>query len=159
MIKNIYKLSELKDALPWHGKTVTLAGGCFDLLHYGHVLFMENAKKESDILVIALESDEFIQEKKNRQPVHSQLQRAHILSCLRAVDYVIMLDYLKDDYEYTELVEIVKPKIIAVTDSDPHIQVKKGHANMVGAEVKVVAPLVKPFSSSQIITYENILSD
>ncbi len=158
MAKNIYTINELNQTPPWEGKKITLAGGCFDLLHYGHVLFLENAKKQADVLIILLECDEFIKSKKGRQPIHTQAQRAHILSSMRAVDYVIQLPLLTNNAEYMELVKQIKPAIIAVTDKDTFIQVKEKQAQEVGAEIKVVAPLVEPFSSSQILAYENILS-
>ena len=49
------------------GKKVVLVGGCFDLLHFGHIKFWEKAKEYGNFLVVALESDKFIKQKKNKK--------------------------------------------------------------------------------------------
>lgn len=160
MRKNIVHLSEI-DQLHTetsHKQTV-LVGGCFDLLHYGHLLFLQNAKKLGDILIIALESDEFIRNRKKRKPVHTQQQRAEILTALQVVDYVILLPYLKSDKEYFDLVSRVKPHIIAITENDPYKTHKQKQADQIGAKLEVVIPLLEQFSSSSIINYANILGD
>jgi len=128
-----------------------LAGGCFDLIHFGHLTFLEKAKKAGDQLIIALESDAFIRERKKRQPIHSQKQRAKILSNIVLVDKVILLPYLKSDDKYYQLVETLKPKIVAVSAQDELMEIKRRQAKKVGARLKVVTPLLKGFSTSRII--------
>lgn len=72
MKTQIWKYSEADNiAKELTGKKIVLVGGCFDLLHYGHFTFLKNAKKEGDVLVVALESDEFILNQKKRKPVHT----------------------------------------------------------------------------------------
>lgn len=134
-------------------KKTVLAGGCFDIFHYGHLVFLKKAKEQGDVLVIALESDEFIQKKKKRTPLHTQEQRAEILRELAFIDYIVTLPYLKTDDEYFKLVETIKPAVIAVTEGDPYIIKKKKQAEKIGAVVVVVSPLVQPFSSSHILNY------
>ncbi|MBI3343244.1 adenylyltransferase/cytidyltransferase family protein, partial [Candidatus Gottesmanbacteria bacterium] len=57
-----------------------LVGGCFDLLHYGHIRFLEEAKKLGDHLVVALESDENVRRMKGEgRPIHTQAQRKEML--------------------------------------------------------------------------------
>ena len=55
---------------------IVLVGGCFDILHFGHLMFLKNAKEEGKVLVVLLESDEFIKKFKHREPVHKQNERA-----------------------------------------------------------------------------------
>ncbi len=69
-----------------------LVGGCFDLLHFGHIKFLEEAKKSGDYLVVALESDENVRRTKGEtRPIHTQEQRKAMLESLTCVDEVIML--------------------------------------------------------------------
>lgn len=132
-------------------KNIVLVGGCFDLLHYGHLTFLQNAKQKGDILVVALESDEFIERKKTREPIHTQRQRAEILSSLQIVDLVILLPLFKENSEYFDLVKQVHPAVIAVTENDHHIDKKREQANAVGAKVIIVTSILPKFSSSRIL--------
>ena len=160
MKNNILSLSELDlltKSIP--GKKVVLVGGCFDLLHWGHVTFLEKAKKQGDILVVMLESDEFIKKQKKRRHVHNQQQRAQILRELRVVDYVILLPYFSKDNDYSNLVETIKPDIIAVSEKDPTISKKKEQANKINAKIVVVTPLLIRFSSSVILPHADLSGD
>ena len=158
MNSKIVTQSEISNVRPdMFGKKIVLAGGCYDILHYGHYAFLKAAADEGDILLIALESDEFIQKRKHRHPVHTQQQRSEILSGLSFVDYVIKLPYMKGDADYSGLVDLIKPSIIAITDGDPQQENKRMHAESVDAQIKIVTPVVKSFSTSSIIEYANLL--
>ena len=85
----IVSLSSLKDGMPDKLKKRVLVGGCFDILHFGHATFLQKAREAGDVLIILLESDEFIVQIKKKKPVHIQQQRAEILSALGYVDYVV----------------------------------------------------------------------
>ena len=157
MKKNIWKHSDLSTLLTeLKGKKIVLAGGCFDLIHYGHFSFLQNAKKEGDVVIIALESDEFIQSSKKRKPVHNHKQRAEILANLEMVDHVILLPLFTSDKDYEDLVLTIKPAVIAVTSGDSQIEKKKKYAELIDADVKVVSSLLPEFSTTNIITYEDI---
>lgn len=158
--KTIITLDEVHARLSEEqGKRIVLVGGCYDILHFGHLSFLKAARDAGDLLVVALESDEFIRVRKNREPVHTQQQRAEILSSLRCVDYVITLSLMRADSDYGRLVKEVMPSVIAVTAGDSMIDRKQGHADKVGATVKIVCDMAEGFSSSQILSYANILSD
>lgn len=150
-IATINRLDEI--AAPDSKRTTVLVGGCFDVLHYGHIEFLLSAKKTGDVLVVALESDQYIIETKKRQPVHSQIQRAKILSSLRPVDVVVLLPRLRTNEEYFEMVKKIKPAVIATTRGDSMLEIKKQQAKVISAKVKVVSELIKPFSSSYITNY------
>lgn len=157
MKKNIWshtEIGELKNTLG--DKKIVLAGGCFDLIHYGHFMFLQRAKREGEVLIIALESDEFIVKKKNRKPVHTQKQRAEILAALEPVDIVLLLPFFQSDAEYYELVKNIKPNVIAITEGDKYYDSKREQAESIHAEVKVVSTLLQEFSTTQIVNYENI---
>lgn len=158
MKTNILKYSELSELKKnYEGKKIVLVGGCFDLLHYGHFKFLQQAKKQGDILVVALESDEFIVSQKKRKPIHNQMQRAEILASLHMVNVVILLPLLESNQDYADLVTQVHPSVIAVTEGDSNLDYKKKHALLVNAEVRVVTSLLSDFSTTQIMNYENIL--
>lgn len=129
-----------------------MVGGCFDLLHYGHLSFLQKAKSEGDFLIVALESDQFIKEIKNKQSIHNQQERAEILISLEIVDGVIMLPYFTKSEQYMELVTTLQPSVIAVTAGDSQLDNKKKQAKAVGASVKVVTPLLSEFSTTKIST-------
>lgn len=140
----------------WKNKKSILVGGCFDLFHYGHLKFLQQAKKRGEILIIILESDDFIKRTKKRQPAHSQRQRAEILSSLSIVDWVILIPYFSADKDYIDLVKTIKPSIIAVTAGDRQMINKKHQAQLVGGRVVVVSSLLPGFSSRKIIESLNI---
>jgi cytidyltransferase-like protein len=143
----------------WEGKRSVLVGGCFDLLHYGHYAFLKAAKQEGDVLIVALEHDSFIERRKGRHPVHTQIQRAELLAAFRMVDYVIPLPLMQTDADYGSLMDAVRPSVIAVTAGDMYVTQKERHALAFGSEVRQVTPLVESFSSSSIIEYASVLSD
>lgn len=128
-----------------------LVGGCFDILHYGHVRFLELAKAQGDFLVVALESDEAILRGKKRHPIHTQEERAHILEALACVDEVCRLPLLSTYQDYLGVVEMVAPAVIATTSGDPQLENKRAQADAVGARLEVVIPLLEGFSSSRIL--------
>lgn len=134
------------------GRTV-LVGGCFDVLHYGHIQFLKKAKQEGDILIVALESDEFIFKRKKRKPFHSQAKRTEILKSLRMVDEVVELPFLYSDEEYMDFVKKIKPSVIAITKGDRQLANKKKQASVVGGLVKIVTPLLKNFSTTSVIRH------
>ncbi|MEK9179342.1 MAG: adenylyltransferase/cytidyltransferase family protein [Patescibacteria group bacterium] len=138
-------------SLQHKGKKVVLVGGCFDILHKGHLVFLEAAKKQGDILVVALESDEFIRVHKKREPVHSQKDRALLLQSLKAVDEVIPLPYFSSYSDYEQLVQKIRPTIIAITENDPHHKEKEQQAQAIGASCIVVTPLVPGYSTTTIL--------
>lgn len=135
---------------------VVLVGGCFDILHYGHIEFLKKAKAEGDYLIVALEPDESISNYKKRVPTHNQQERAEILASLRYVDQVILLPLLKGFADYNQLVANIKPQVIAITADDPQINNKQKQADSVGATVTIVTPRLLNFSSTKIVCSQKV---
>lgn len=131
-------------------KKIVLVGGCFDILHYGHIQFLEKARQAGDYLVVALEPDERIIHHKKRFSAHTQNERAHNLLALRCVDHVIALPILQGFDDYLELVKHINPHIIAITNGDPQINNKQKHADAVSAQLLIATDRIEPFSSSTI---------
>lgn len=131
-------------------KHIVLVGGCFDLIHYGHISFLKQAKKQGDKLVVALESDENVRKMKgNARPIHTQQQRKEMLESLSFVDEVRSLPSMKGDRDYYELVRKIKPSIIAITKGDPHKVKKSEQAAEVGAKLVEIPKIHSP-STSQL---------
>lgn len=135
----------------FEAKTKVLVGGCFDVFHYGHLIFLKKAKELGDVLIIALESDDFILKHKKRKPVHNIEQRAEILDSLKFIDIVIKLPLMKGYKDYLELVKKISPQFIAITEGDPQKQNKEKQAKIVGAKVITVTKKIKPYSTSFIL--------
>ena len=75
------------------GLTIAFANGGFDLLHVGHVRYLEGAKREADRLVVAINSDASVRAVKGpARPVLPESDRAELVAALRAVDYVVIFD-------------------------------------------------------------------
>lgn len=133
-------------------ETKVLVGGCFDLLHFGHLTFLNKAKALGDRLIVFLESDDFIRQHKHREPIHSQRQRAEILRALRMVDEVVELPLLPPTFEaYLEAIQKTSPQIIAITENDTQRKNKVKQAQMIGAKLVTVTTRIEGYSTSSII--------
>ena len=132
-------------------KNVVLVGGCFDILHYGHIQFLKNAKSLGDYLVVALEADINIRRMKGeKRPIFGQDERREMLLALRFVDEVIILKDEMNDQDYMDLVDKEEPCTIAVTEGDPIVEKKRMQAESVGAKLVEIPRLAVP-STSQIL--------
>lgn len=129
---------------------IVLVGGCFDVLHPGHVIFLQKAKKIGNILIVLLESDERIKTLKGvSRPVHNQKERALVLSALQFVDFIILLPNINDQ-KYDEILLKIKPNIIAVTKGiDDKYQ--KSAARLVGAQLKYVTKMIGDYSTTKLL--------
>lgn len=136
------------------GKKTVVVGGCFDILHPGHVTFLEKAKQAGDLLVVLLESDQKVRELKGaNRPVHTQSARALILSVLTPIDYVVMLPYMKNAAGYDELISKIGPGVIAASAKSAYIYHQRA-AKAVGAKFKIVTKAIKGYSSSKLVTVQ-----
>lgn len=130
-------------------KTV-LVGGCFDLIHIGHIYFLEEAKKLGDKLVVLLESDEKIKILKGEhRPIHTQEQRKKMLLAIRYVDEVISIPLLKADQEYIDVIRTIHPSFIAFTEGDPIITKKIKQTELIGAKA-VIIPRIPNISTTAL---------
>ena len=73
------------------GRTLAFANGCFDLLHVGHIRYLESAAREADVLVVAINDDDSVRQLKGAgRPILSANDRAELVAALRCVDYVVI---------------------------------------------------------------------
>jgi rfaE bifunctional protein nucleotidyltransferase chain/domain len=148
MIISRETIGEICNELRVTNKQIVFTNGCFDILHAGHVTYLEKAKRLGDILIIGLNSDKSVKRLKGEsRPVNSEHDRAIVLGALKAVDFVV---YFEEDTPL-ELIKIVKPDFL-VKGGDYRIE------DIVGADVVqdkggevVVIPFVEGKSTTNII--------
>ena len=105
-IKTQDEITVLSSELKYKGKKIVFTNGCFDLLHAGHVRYLETAKSFGDILILGLNSDNSVRELKGPgRPINTQIDRAYILAALEAVDFVVIFE---EDTPYN-LINSIKP--------------------------------------------------
>ena len=108
-IKTLGEITALSEELKARGKKIIFTNGCFDILHAGHVRYLETAKSYGDILILGLNSDRSVTELKGEgRPINIQMDRAYILAALEAVDYVVVFD---EDTPYN-LIKAIKPHVL-----------------------------------------------
>lgn len=109
--RKIVTLPVLKRRIARHrkeGQPIAFTNGCFDILHYGHVSYLEAAKKKDRVLIVGLNSDRSVRAIKGpRRPIVPERQRAALLAALECVDYVVLF------HEATpyELIKAVQPDV------------------------------------------------
>ncbi len=152
MIKNKIKkaeaLAKIVDKLKKQDKKIVFTNGCFDIIHFGHVKYLEEAKKKGDILIVGLNSTSSIKKiKGNGRPIISEADRAGVIAALQSVDFVTIFN----EETPLKLIKKLKPDIL-IKGSDW----KTG--TIVGADVlkqyggKVLrAKFLKGYSTSKII--------
>jgi len=108
-IKTLDEIITLSTELKSRGKKIVFTNGCFDLLHAGHVRYLETAKSFGDVLILGLNSDRSTTALKGKnRPINTQIDRAYILAALEAADYVVIFD---EDTPY-DLIKAIKPHIL-----------------------------------------------
>ena len=107
---SLEEAEQLTRELRHQGRRTVLANGCFDLLHVGHIRYLQGAKQLGDVLIVALNSDTSVRRLKGQgRPLMNQAERAEILSALRCVDYVVTFD----DDTVDQVVKRLKPDVHA----------------------------------------------
>jgi D-beta-D-heptose 7-phosphate kinase / D-beta-D-heptose 1-phosphate adenosyltransferase len=108
-IKSISEIIALSKKLKANNKKIVFTNGCFDLLHAGHISYLETAKSFGDILIVGLNSDHSVKNLKGKdRPINSQEDRACLLTALKAVDYVVIFN---DETPY-EIIKTIKPNVL-----------------------------------------------
>jgi D-beta-D-heptose 7-phosphate kinase / D-beta-D-heptose 1-phosphate adenosyltransferase len=108
-IKNFSEITKLSYDFKIKNRKIVFTNGCFDIIHSGHIQYLEKAKSLGDILIIGLNSDRSVSILKgNGRPINSQKDRAYILAALEAVDYVVIFD---EETPY-DLIKLINPNIL-----------------------------------------------
>jgi rfaE bifunctional protein nucleotidyltransferase chain/domain len=118
------------------GRTVALANGCFDVLHVGHVRYLEGAKAEADVLVVGINGDDSVRRLKGEgRPVQPSGERARLVGALRCVDHVLVFE--EDDVR--GLLRALRPDVHCKgTDYTPDTVPERDVVREVGGRVAIV---------------------
>ena len=130
------------------GKRVVFTNGCFDLLHGGHIKFLEDSRRLGDALVVALDSDDSVRQVKGEgRPVMGEAQRRRILAALTAVDYVTVFH----SSQLTEILKSLQPDVLTKGSNYPEDQVAgREVVQAYGGEIRLL-PVTDPVSVSELI--------
>ena len=108
-IKTFDEIKTLASKLHSQGKKIVFTNGCFDILHVGHVKYLEVAKSYGDVLILGLNADSSVRKLKGpTRPINTQDDRAYILASLESVDYVVIFE---EETPY-ELIKLIKPHVL-----------------------------------------------
>jgi rfaE bifunctional protein nucleotidyltransferase chain/domain len=130
------RLRELLGEHRRRGKNIVLANGCFDTLHVGHIRYLEGARREGDILVVAVNSDASVCALKGvGRPILSETARATLVGALRAVDYVLLFS----ERDVEALLEDLRPDVHAKgTDYTTETVPERATSARLGIRVAIV---------------------
>jgi len=148
MIISRLVLADVCQELRLADKKIVFTNGCFDILHAGHVTYLDEAKMLGDVLVIGLNTDASVRRLKGEhRPVNDEHDRAIVISALKSVDYVVLFD----EDTPLELITLLKPDIIVKGgDYTPETIIGADFVRQNGGKV-VVIPLVAGKSTTAII--------
>ena len=108
-IKSFEEIEKIVKDLKSRGKKIIFTNGCFDILHIGHIKYLEEAKSYGDVLILGLNSDNSVRRLKGEnRPINREYERAYILGALEVVDFVVIFG---EDTPYN-LIKIIKPDIL-----------------------------------------------
>ena len=118
------------------GRSIAFANGCFDLLHVGHVRYLQAAAREADVLVVAINDDASVRELKGPgRPVLGAADRAELVAALRGVDYVVIFS----EPTVTPLLLALKPDVHCKgTDYSPDTVPERDTVRAYGGRVAIV---------------------
>ncbi|HMK51525.1 MAG TPA: D-glycero-beta-D-manno-heptose 1-phosphate adenylyltransferase [Thermodesulfobacteriota bacterium] len=147
-IKKREELLRIIKDLKAKGKRIIFTNGCFDLLHVGHIRYLEEAKTLGDILIVGVNSDTSVRKLKGpKRPVLPVEERTEILSGLACVDYITVFDEL----DPLALITSLQPNVLVKGgDWTKEQTIGKEVVERSGGEV-VIIPFVKGASTSSII--------
>ena len=147
-LKSLEEIKLICSALKADSKKVVFTNGCFDIIHAGHIDYLNKAKALGDVLIVGLNTDDSVKRiKGDKKPIINQDERAEIISNIKPVDYVVFFD----EDTPAELINKLVPDIL-IKGADWKIdEIAGGEAVIAnGGEVKTIE-FVNDQSTSQII--------
>jgi len=151
-ILSIPEMRVERDRLVAEGKELVFTNGCFDILHRGHVAYLNFARNQGDALVVALNTDASVKSNKgDDRPINNEEDRAYIIGSLRAVDYIVYFE----DKEPKDVVAQILPQVLVKGNDWAHYVSGREVVEANGGRV-VLADLVEGRSTTR--TIERILA-
>ncbi len=149
--RKIYKLAEFLEVrrkLKKQGKKVVFTNGCFDLVHGGHVRLFQEAKKQGDVLVVALNDDASVRKLKGpSRPIFPLAERWEILEAIETIDY---LTSFSEETPQEIIAALLPDVLVKGGDWRPDEVVGKKEVEAAGGKV-VIVPYLKGHSTSSVI--------
>jgi rfaE bifunctional protein nucleotidyltransferase chain/domain len=144
------RLTTIADSLRAQGRKLVLTNGCFDLLHAGHVRYLQAAHALGNSLVVAINGDDSVRTLKGEgRPLNTERDRAEVVAALECVDYVVIFQEVR----VTRLLEKVRPAIYVkggdYTPGTLHPE-ERAALNKIGAEIRIL-PFEPGHSTSGLI--------
>jgi len=147
-IQSQARLKGVIDKLRKQGARIAFTNGCFDILHYGHIKYLQLAKGASDVLVLGLNSDASVKRiKGEKRPVNRQIDRLRVLAALSCVDYITVFNQDTP----LKLIKLLRPDILIKggdweTDKIIGAEFVKGYGGRV-----LTIPYLKGYSTTGLI--------
>lgn len=147
-IKNLKELKKIVFAFKNKGKKIIFTNGCFDLLHYGHIKYLEDAKGKGDILVVAINSDSSVRRiKGNKRPIINEQDRLRTVAALESVNYAVLFS----EDTPIKVIKSLKPDILVKgADWDEKDIAGRDFVLSYGGRVSTIK-LVKGLSTTNLI--------
>jgi rfaE bifunctional protein nucleotidyltransferase chain/domain len=147
-IKSLEEVVHLRARLRELGRKLVFTNGCFDILHIGHVRYLNQARALGDLLIVGINSDRSIREIKGEtRPIVPQMERAEVIAALESVDYI----FIFDDSTPQRVIDAIVPDVL-VKGADWEISSIVGRETVEGAGGLVLSiPLVEGSSTTDII--------
>lgn len=132
---------------------IVVVTGVFDLLHIGHLRFLEGARRLGDRLIVGVESDERVRRWKGpNRPIQTEDDRLDLLRALRVVDDVFLITGERvDPSYYADLLAPLHARYLAVTVDDPFLEQKRDAMRAINVEVRVVTPRIENYSTTHLV--------
>jgi glycerol-3-phosphate cytidylyltransferase len=142
------EIEKICSDLKGKGKILVSTNGCFDILHWGHINYLEKARALGDVLICAVNSDASVRELKGpSRPIHDEKTRARQVAGLESVDWVVVFDHDTPN----EILKLIKPSLhVKGGDYDPNQLPEKEVVEQYGGKVRCL-PLVEGFSTTGIL--------
>ena len=152
-IKSSREIEIIANGLRNHGNILVTTNGIFDILHVGHIRYLQEAKKLGDMLIVAVNSDASTKRLKgDSRPINNENDRAEVLAALECVDFVTIFN----DDNPIKILSLLKPNV-HVKGGDYSISqiVEKDAVEKSGGKV-VLIPMIEGYSTTDIIQKMNI---
>lgn len=149
-IKELNELKKIIEDLKKHSKKIVFTNGCFDLIHFGHIYYLKEAKKLGDCLIVAVNSDESVRNiKGNGKPIIPQDERAEVLSGFRMIDYITIF---QEEDPVNVILELLPDVLVKGGDWKIDKVLGKDIVEAHGGRVVTISPVENKSTSSLILT-------